>query len=242
MAPPPSDCPFCAIASLSPPSHSLLPSSPSPPTPSLSSTSTNSPPAHLLLSTRHTLALLDHAPIAQGHTLLIVRSHREKSGDLTVEEGEECGRWLGVLGRAVVGGVVGEEVEREEGDGDIGRDGFVEGGRGKGEGEEDVGDWNVVQNNGARAAQVVPHVHYHIIPRVGSEVPEVKARSWTVFGKGQREDLDEDDARVLVRRIRRRLVREVERARVREGEGAVRRLFGEEGMEKGEGWREGSKL
>ncbi len=54
---------------------------------------------------------------------------------------------------------------------------------------------------GARAAQVVPHVHFHIIPRVG-DVPEVKARSWTVFGKGQREELDEGDAVVLVRRMR----------------------------------------
>lgn len=80
---------------------------------------------------------------------------------------------------------------------------------------------------GARAAQVVPHVHFHIIPRVG-DVPEVKARSWTVFGKGQREDLDEDDAEVLVTRMRVRLGEEVERVMSVEGEESVRALFGED--------------
>lgn len=74
---------------------------------------------------------------------------------------------------------------------------------------------------------MVPHVHFHIIPRVG-DVPEVKARSWTVFGKGQREDLDEGDAVVLVKRMRERLGREVELVRRREGEEGVRRLFGDE--------------
>lgn len=83
----------------------------------------------------------------------------------------------------------------------------------------------VVAMIGARAAQVVPHVHFHIIPRVG-DVPEVKARSWTVFGKGQREELDEEDAEVLVRRMRVRIGREVERVRRREGEEGVRRLLG----------------
>lgn len=96
---------------------------------------------------------------------------------------------------------------------------------------------------GARAAQVVPHVHFHIIPRVGGvdDVPEVKARSWTVFGKGQREELDEEDAVVLVGRMRERLRGEVERVRRREGEGAVRRLFAGGGGS-GEGTGMGSKL
>ena len=84
-----------------------------------------------------------------------------------------------------------------------------------------------------RAAQVVPHVHYHIIPRVG-DVPEVKARSWTVFGKGQREDLDEEDAEMLVKRMRIRLGEEVDRVRQREGEEAVRKLLDERDQRKGE--------
>ena len=80
---------------------------------------------------------------------------------------------------------------------------------------------------GARAAQVVPHVHFHIIPRIG-DVPEVKARSWTVFGKGQREDLDEADAEILIAKMREALEKEVERVRRNEGEGAVRLLLNDE--------------
>ncbi|KAG6028635.1 hypothetical protein E4U41_000623 [Claviceps citrina] len=68
-----------------------------------------------------------------------------------------------------------------------------------------VEDWNVVQNNGAAAAQVVPHMHYHIIPR-----PEIRAsgkvrESFTMFGRGQREELDGEEAAVLAGRIRREI-------------------------------------
>lgn len=48
-----------------------------------------------------------------------------------------------------------------------------------------------------------------------------------MFGKGQREDLDEDDAVVLVGRMRERIGKEVERVRRREGEEGVRRLLGD---------------
>ncbi|PHH73512.1 hypothetical protein CDD80_3756 [Ophiocordyceps camponoti-rufipedis] len=66
-----------------------------------------------------------------------------------------------------------------------------------------VSDWNVVQNNGAAAAQVVPHMHFHLIPR-----PEIRAsgrvcESFTMFGRGTRHDLDEDDAELLVVALRR---------------------------------------
>lgn len=65
-----------------------------------------------------------------------------------------------------------------------------------------VGDWNVVQNNGAAAAQVVPHMHFHVIPR-----PELRDRgrerfTATMFGRGQREDLDEEEAASLAGEIR----------------------------------------
>ncbi|KAF2842291.1 HIT-like protein [Patellaria atrata CBS 101060] len=64
-----------------------------------------------------------------------------------------------------------------------------------------ITDYNIVQNNGARAAQVVPHVHFHIIPRPET-MPEVKNKSWTMFGRGTREDLDEEEAGVLAAKIR----------------------------------------
>ncbi|KAK3352546.1 HIT-like domain-containing protein [Lasiosphaeria hispida] len=65
-----------------------------------------------------------------------------------------------------------------------------------------VTDWNVVQNNGAAAAQVVPHMHFHVIPR-----PELRAKgserfTATMFGRGQRDDLDEEEAGPLAERIR----------------------------------------
>ncbi|XXG98069.1 hypothetical protein Hte_004388 [Hypoxylon texense] len=65
-----------------------------------------------------------------------------------------------------------------------------------------VPDWNVVQNNGAAAAQVVGHVHYHLIPR-----PEIRAsgrfrESFTMFGRGVRRELDDDEAAALAERLR----------------------------------------
>ncbi|KAI4864169.1 HIT-like domain-containing protein [Hypoxylon rubiginosum] len=65
-----------------------------------------------------------------------------------------------------------------------------------------VPDWNVVQNNGAAAAQVVGHVHYHLIPR-----PEIRAsgrfrESFTMFGRGVRRELDDGEAAALAERLR----------------------------------------
>lgn len=74
----------------------------------------------------------------------------------------------------------------------------------------------------------MPHVHFHIIPRPG-DVPVIENRSWTIFGRGQREDLDEEDAVVLVGRMRERLRVEVERVRRVEGEGGLRALGLKEG-------------
>jgi len=65
-----------------------------------------------------------------------------------------------------------------------------------------VDDWNVVQNNGAAAAQVVPHAHFHIIPR-----PEIREQGrwserFTMFGRGTRTELDPDEALALAAGIR----------------------------------------
>lgn len=77
-----------------------------------------------------------------------------------------------------------------------------------------VTDWNIVQNNGARAAQVVPHVHFHIIPRPGdnneSKVPAIKNFSWQMFGRGQREDLDDDEGKLIAAEMRKQLKQEIE--------------------------------
>lgn len=41
-------------------------------------------------------------------------------------------------------------------------------------------------------------------------MPELKNKSWTMFGRGQREDLDDDEASELVEEMRRVLREEVE--------------------------------
>jgi diadenosine tetraphosphate (Ap4A) HIT family hydrolase len=63
---------------------------------------------------------------------------------------------------------------------------------------------------GVRAAQVVPHVHFHIIPRPAN-VPQLKNKSWTMFGRGQREELDDDEAEQLAGELRDELRKELEK-------------------------------
>ncbi|KAJ9138098.1 HIT domain-containing protein [Pleurostoma richardsiae] len=85
-----------------------------------------------------------------------------------------------------------------------------------------VEDWNVVQNNGAAAAQVVPHMHFHVIPR-----PEIRAQGrwsekFTMFGRGTREDLDDEDAEVLAERIRKGVAEVLEEERIGQAEGKAK--------------------
>lgn len=63
---------------------------------------------------------------------------------------------------------------------------------------------------GAAAAQVVKHVHFHIIPRPAL-TPELRNKSFTMFGRGQRSELDDDEAVALAGKLRDELSREVER-------------------------------
>ncbi|KAJ4289398.1 hypothetical protein N0V88_006878 [Collariella sp. IMI 366227] len=66
-----------------------------------------------------------------------------------------------------------------------------------------IADWNVVQNNGAAAAQVVPHMHFHVIPRPELRDKRNERFTSTMFGRGQRDELDEEEGRELAERIRR---------------------------------------
>lgn len=75
-----------------------------------------------------------------------------------------------------------------------------------------------MQNNGARAAQVVPHVHFHFIPRYqeGRKEGAQKGRvdmgmlkSWTMFGRGARDDLDEEEGAQLADVLREALREEL---------------------------------
>lgn len=75
-----------------------------------------------------------------------------------------------------------------------------------------VDDWNIVQNNGARAAQVVPHVHFHFIPRYqegrtptdrNGKLLGGSMKSWVMFGRGQRDDLSEEEGEEMAAKLRR---------------------------------------
>jgi diadenosine tetraphosphate (Ap4A) HIT family hydrolase len=151
------------------------------------------------------MAFLDIMPLSPGHLLVTTRTHHEKISDVGEEEARELGVWLPRLSR-VLANATG------------------------------VWDWNIVQNNGtahsiinvtvqlesykesnadfgatgAAAAQVVPHVHFHIIPRP-SLTPELRNKSFTMFGKGQRSERDDDEAAALARSLRVELAKEMHR-------------------------------
>lgn len=187
----PLECAFCKISTAYPPdSTSPVPQAPDP--------EKIFPQCQLLLSTPHVLAFLDILPIAPGHILLTTRDHYKKLSDLysppsgledTVSERKDTGskdtaralgEWLPILSRALCRAT---EIE----------------------------DWNVVQNNGERAAQVVPHLHFHLIPRYQEGRREVGGKgkvdvgmlkSWRMFGRGAREELDEEEGAELAKVLR----------------------------------------
>lgn len=178
----PISCPFCKISEAFPAegASSPIPQDPDP--------EKCDPQCHLILSAPNVLAFLDIMPIAPGHILLTTRQHYQKVSDLYTstagqqgrESARDIGEWLPLVSQALC----------------------------KATGIE---DWNVVQNNGERAAQVVPHVHFHLIPRyqegrrgVGGKgkVDVGMLKSWRMFGRGTREDLDDDEGKELARRLR----------------------------------------
>ncbi|TKA28596.1 hypothetical protein B0A50_02923 [Salinomyces thailandicus] len=194
----PISCPFCKIAEAYPPEPSTpIPASPDP--------EKVDPQCHLLLSTPHVMAFLDILPIAPGHILVTTRQHYEKLSDLfppttaddwatrrtaaqARDSAKAIGEWLPVVSRALCK-VTGIE------------------------------DWNVVQNNGERAAQVVPHIHFHLIPRYQEgrrenagkgKVDVGMLKSWRMFGRGAREDLDEEEGAEMAGLLREAMREEVE--------------------------------
>ncbi|PLN85370.1 HIT-like domain-containing protein [Aspergillus taichungensis] len=201
-----SSCPFCDIASTYPPvapTNFAVPSTPNSSNNGDQHAASPSPPvtisdgsreAHLILSTKHVLAFLDIMPLTRGHVLVVPRQHYEKLSEVGVGMSREIGQWLPILSRTVLKTLFGEDPDNTQ------------------------WHWNVVQNNGVRAAQQVPHVHFHIIPRPPSEpTPNAAKVSWVMFGRGQRDELDDDEGEALARVLREELAREVRRVRDVEG-------------------------
>lgn len=61
---------------------------------------------------------------------------------------------------------------------------------------------------------MVPHVHFHIIPRPSDFAHKP---SFAMFGRGQRHELDDEEGDVLARAMRAELAREVNRIQDEEG-------------------------
>lgn len=91
-------------------------------------------PCHRVYEDDHVLAFLDVGPLAEGHTLVIPKSHAATLAGLSADDAAACMRAISRISPAVVK-AAGVEA------------------------------WNVLQNNGSEAGQVVMHVHFHIIPR-----------------------------------------------------------------------------
>lgn len=184
------DCPFCTIAQTFQPIAPHDSDSPSFDPDRLS------PPTYVLLSTAHVIAFLDIAPLTRGHVLVAPRHHRTKIGDLSPFEASQIGRVLPLIARSVLGASY-PDIDHAD------------------------ADYNVVQNNGPGAAQVIPHVHFHVIPRPPLDyrppdeggkggygratVPTGLKASYVQFGRGQRHELDDEDAIVLVKQMREKL-------------------------------------
>ncbi|KAJ9636593.1 hypothetical protein H2204_005193 [Knufia peltigerae] len=194
-------CPFCVIA------RTYNPTSPSAAegNPGLNPEQLD-PPSFVLYSSEHIIAFLDIMPLTRGHVLVAPRKHRIKVGDLSPDEGAEIGRVLPLLSRAIMKAVMPNIPHQQV-------------------------DYNVVQNNGPGAAQVVPHVHFHIVPRPPlnyvtpkRSTPMAKTqypanaqptgfnRTRVLFGRGPRDDLDYEDSAVLVEDMRRCIREEWERS------------------------------
>ncbi|KAJ5570160.1 Histidine triad (HIT) protein [Penicillium hispanicum] len=152
------------------------------------SESSSNATAHLILSTKHLLAFLDIMPLTRGHVLVAPRKHYEMLGDVGVAVGQEMGKWLPILSRVVTKTVFGDDPDRH---------------------------WNVVQNNGERGAQQVPHVHFHIIPRPNTD--SAHKPTFVMFGRGQREELDDEEGGSLAKDMRAELAREIDRVQMHEG-------------------------
>lgn len=135
-------CPFCAIAAASPPTlPDPLDTSPDLLPTSTPTTSDPPPveqPANVFLSTPRALAFLDIQPLASAaaHVLLIPRAHHPTLPALTADPPAAAA--LGAL-LPVVARALRDVLGSH--------------------------DFNVVQNNGPGAGQLVDHVHFHVIAR-----------------------------------------------------------------------------
>lgn len=128
----------------------------------------------VFLSTEHVLGFMDILPLmsSQVHALVIPRKHYGTVDTMHLHDAGEVGKALTIVSRAIA---------------------RVTGTR-KGEALA----FNIIQNNGARAGQVVHHVHFHIVLRQpkyrlpsSDRVIDLQRH---FFAREERTDLDDDRA------------------------------------------------
>ncbi len=93
-------------------------------------------PCYRLFEDEQVLSFLDVGPLSRGHALVIPKQHYATLDEMSAELAGVCMATVARVGPAVMAA--------------IGKAG---------------GPWNVLQNNGTVAGQVIGHVHFHIIPR-----------------------------------------------------------------------------
>ncbi|KAH9480545.1 Protein hit [Psilocybe cubensis] len=144
-------------------------------------------PASKVYENDKVIAILDIMPLRKGHTLVIPKAHISRLSELPSELASSVGEAVSKVAYALTQALDNTAL-------------------------------NVVCNQ--EYAQAVPHVHYHIIPapRLNSSGRGVEATDEAVGGKAPlthremhqkefeaREELDEDDAKDLLKGIRARL-------------------------------------
>ena len=92
-------------------------------------------PSTKLFENDHVVAFLDIMPASKGHALVVPKKHYRTLLDMPHEELKEVTEAVQKIAAATMVAVPG------------------------------VGGFNVLQSNNKVAGQVIPHVHFHVIPR-----------------------------------------------------------------------------
>jgi histidine triad (HIT) family protein len=139
----------------------------------------NEIPSHKIYEDDFIIAILDIAPLSEGHTLVIPKEPARTIDELSDDHAAAVGRALPRIARAIKK-VTGAQA------------------------------YNILQNNGADAGQVVEHVHFHIIPRFANRGENVDGKPDHNNGPGLRASwtpgtLTADEAAELGKHIKRLL-------------------------------------
>jgi diadenosine tetraphosphate (Ap4A) HIT family hydrolase len=179
--------------------------------------------AHIVVSTRDVIAFLDIMPLSRGHVLVCPRRHVEKMTELSPADNAQIAAWLPVIARAAckVSGYQDFNVIQNNGMPPWCVCARVSRERKK----KKKAKWQQIAKSltpprwvGVFAAQVIPHVHYHIVPRpnerqrekLEEDIPSNKRLWWKGrFNSGWRTFLEDDVGTALAAEMRAEVYQEV---------------------------------